>query len=743
MSWQVKWKVPFVARNNKKYVVDILEDTEETISTVHELYGATKPFETSETNSEEYFLPIRSQTGYLRFKNTGTDRNGMSFDWTEIIPINNTQHQVRLMYEHESRRDTIWIGYIKSGMFTTQAFQKNEDIELPVICPVELLKMMPLTFSCDLTTEITIKSVAQLIHMALSSTGISWQKVYISRNIQTSGSNNINEDINSMLSLMNYTDVDPVLSQNNTVATWVDTKPMGDLIESIFKFWGWTLFSRGLDIYIIASGEENYDGVYRKFDFSQLSSSYIYPESTEEYVPISLNLSSSPNDMSLEYMSTNNYEEYVLGRRKIKIEANVNEQEIVIASDFKELQFDKQQWENGVPTVYYDEITPKYYSFQFNTLQSSFVVHLHKNLLNVTAKSIFAYTYETVVSLDDTWGIETEKTSFNPRQNIEVLWEEMGGTNFNSNWNPSTDPNNPPTPTQALLRISTIHSLCIPEDSMISITASARRAINPLILAEFNSAYDHVWMQVKINNESWFTTTATWVNDWTTDPTQGNWYYDSGIDYYFRAPINNFSKLKTTKQLPIPFYGASGFCIRMMQGQSSAGRLQIAILDNPSRNVVLDNLQVKIVPKDDMMFPVAKATHTYQGVANNTFMEDENISLDIASGSSNKYGKGQLFRSNYKYFTTVRFYSETEAIAPEQHLVNRMVNVFGKKRNRFQIVVMEDTYNNSSSSTNAAAVGLPTTTFLKNWDNNQEYMIQAVDHDWVNSTMKLTLIEKD
>lgn len=748
MSWQVKWKVPFEAKNNKKYVVDILEDVEETVETAYLLYGAENPFETSETNSEEYFLPIRSQTGYIRIVDKdGKDRNGLAYDWHEIIPDNNTHHQVRLIYEHGNSRDIVWIGYMKAEMFTTQTFAGTEELAFPVICPIGLLELSPLTFSSNITSELTVLTVAQIIHMALNSTGIEWQNVYVSRILSPSGSQTINDDLNARLSLMNFTDAVPELSQSNTVATWVDTKPMSDIIESVFRFWGWTLFSRSLDIYIVASGAENYQGTYRKFSFTQLASEFLYTNSTDEYVPQTLNLAEETNDKALKYMSTENYEDYVLGKRKIKIQANVNEKQIVIAPKFEELSYYSQSWANKYPDVYYDSNNePKYYSFKFNLQNTgTLVAQLHDIIVNVTPKSISAYSGETVLSLDDTWGVDSEKTEFNLRKNIEILWEGMGGNNYITGYyyDQNTGVGSGPKPTQALLKLSTIHSLCIPKDSMISITASARGAIDPQVPRQFFSNLEYVYMQVKVNCKgsvySWSTTVPTYTNNWQDDPTQGTW----GEDGYIRVPINNFNKIKTTKQLPIPFYGASGLCIRMLEGQSQIGRLEISVLDNPSRNTILDNIQVKIVPKDDMMFPKAKSVQTYTGVANETFKEDLNVSLDIASGDSNKYGFGQLFNNNCTYLTALRFYGDTQNMAPEQHLLNRMISAYGKKRNRLQIVVKEDTYNNSESSIKAKSVGIPATTFVKNYDENQNYMIQAVDHNWKDSTMKLTLIERD
>ena len=63
MSKQVRWQIPFVSRLGTAYRVDIYD--EGYTGTPVQLLGGTSPFTTSENDSDDYFEPIRPQTGTI------------------------------------------------------------------------------------------------------------------------------------------------------------------------------------------------------------------------------------------------------------------------------------------------------------------------------------------------------------------------------------------------------------------------------------------------------------------------------------------------------------------------------------------------------------------------------------------------------------------------------------------------------------------------------------------------------
>ena len=668
MSLATKWQITFRSRS-RTYTVNILVDGYS--GAVIPLRGAENPFVTNEDNSEDYFTPIRKQTGYLRIIDDGKDLNGDPFNWTDLIPANNTAHQVRLVYGG----DVLWIGYMKADMFTTQAFEYGTEYEFPLVCPLGLLDIMPFTFTSDGST---IKTFAQVLHMALSATGVNWVYVDVSANVQGWA------DLNARVNLINYTSVDPSVNTVTDVGTWTDPSAWSSVIESICQFWGWTIYTRGLNIYIVANG---YANRFRRFAFLQFASNIA--------AEINTYTGESKGIGALSYMSTDHYEDYIPGRRNIKLSSASGEWGNVIAPALKELQYD---WYGGSGHVlqYGD-----YSSIQFflhNT--GANIQYLHEY------KLIFSPAYiggraNILLSEDDSWLTDSDKDSFSLRNNIQVL---TGGTQPSSVLD------------QREFSITSLYSVCAPNGSMISISASARASLNPNESTEFNPETDYVRMFLRIGDKYW-----NGSNGWTTSPTAFNVYMSAN------------GRIKTTKSLFNAHYGATGYCIPMTQ--SLYGQMEVAILMSPSRDILLDAFTVKIVPTDDMVFPTAKSEHELSGFANSTFADDFSVNLDLASGNNNKYGKGQVYNNDGSYLNTVTFVSASGSSSwtskPESQLLARMQTAYSKIRHRLQIDVAED-----------VDAALPTTDFTHWDDNSKVYHLQSVSHQWADDKMKITIIEQ-
>ena len=669
MSWATKWQIKFVSIKERTYTVNILVDGY--TGSIIPLLGASNPFETREDNSEDYFTPIRTQTGYLRIFDDGKDLNGNDFDWQDLIPSNNMQHQVRLMEGTNVR----WIGYMKGDLFTTQAFEYGTEYAFPIICPLSLLSVLPITIS---NSDGTLLSVANLIYMALSATGIEWNNVELSAHVQNWA------NLNARVNVMNYISVDPSVNSLTELATWTETKPFSDIMSSLCKFWGWTMYVRGLNIYIVAPGFGNR---FIRFTFSQFSG--VVNNQVAIYTGNTHGLE------SLEYMSTNHYEDYLLGRRLIEIEASCGKWDRVINPQLSELSYD---WYGGEGHVI--SYGTEYYSIQFylrNTTTHTEFLHNFRLVFNPINLGQ-GRPANILLSEDDTWGQKEEKDSFSLHNNIQCL---TGGTQPSS------------ILAQRVFSMTSLFTVCAPSGSMISISANARASLDPRDTYQFNPATDYVRMYVRIGNKYWNPDNSTWQ----TSPA------------VIQAYISSNAVIKTTKSMFNPHNGASGYCIEMTE--SLYGQMEVAILMSPSRDIILDNLTVKIVSEDNMIMPTTESSHQYEGIANETYAEVEELSLDIASGNDNTYGKGQIYNNDGSYLTTVNFLSSdgssSTAMKPETKLLNRMQQAYSMSRNRLQLEVDTD-----------IDMSLPSSRFT---DNTRAYSLQSIEHDWAEDVMKITIVE--
>ena len=71
----IHWQVRFVSlRQNRTYTVNIYDDNYS--GNPVQLTGAAQPFSTKEEDDDDWFKPVRKQSGYLRILDNGKDNSG-------------------------------------------------------------------------------------------------------------------------------------------------------------------------------------------------------------------------------------------------------------------------------------------------------------------------------------------------------------------------------------------------------------------------------------------------------------------------------------------------------------------------------------------------------------------------------------------------------------------------------------------------------------------------------------------
>lgn len=682
MSREVKWRIAFEALSGKPYTLDILVDGYS--GPVIPLRGGADPFETREDNSEEYFRPIRTQSGYLRVVDDGYDLNGDPWDWHELLPQNNMEHQVRLL----SSGVVEWIGYMKAEMFTTRAFDYGRELEFPVICPLSLLGLQRATVQgqsgmAQVLGRGTLRTVGQVLHMALSSTGVAWSSVHVSGNV--SG----HADLNTRLNLMNYLGDEPDVNVTDEIATWTIDSGYEAMVSDIARFWGWTLYSRGLDVFIVSSGQ---GGRFRRLPFASLPT---VVASSETYDGESTALE------ALDYMSTAHDEDYLPGRRRVRIESSSGDWGSVLQPDLSKLNY---EWYGGMNHVIeYGHNPVRYYGIQFDLKLPDNIIYPYQekldnylltfNRINIGARS------NTLLVRDDSWPAGEEKLTFSLQTNIMLL---TGGT----------EP--PEILAQRFFSICTLFDVSAPEDSMLSLEARARMTLNPGDTENWNPNSDYFRMHLRIGTR-YLQPNGTW----------------SAAPAAIQVYIGSDGRIKTTRSLFDPHPGASGFCVTMPE--DLYGKLELGFLMAPSRDILLDGVTLKVVPKDDPVFPEVSDGDVWEEVANLTFDEEEKVSLSFASGDKNKYGRGQLFTFSGGYLTEVPFVrpdGTSGRLRPEQELLRRMVEAYGVIRHRLTVEVAD-----------GAGLSLPSHRYYFGASPSRLYSIQSVSHSWVDGTMRLTIVE--
>lgn len=708
-SWndfEVEWQINFVARNGDIYRLEILSDGY--TGDIKYLRGADSPFETEEDNTEDPLFPIRKQVGTLRIADNGYDLNGNAFDYKELFPASCFDLQVRLWQEGQT--DTLrWVGYILDGTLTSSLFEGVPIREYQLTCPIGMLYYLPFSFSNTPTNRGTAPTFGQLFSSAFSKLGIDWQYVHKTNNLPGRA------DLTSRVSLLNFCDENkPTYSGTGEgySAKWEDKKTFGDVLQEICLFWGWTLMSRGLDIYFVARGQNR---PFTTFAFSALVNT---DTSLEEYVYELYDDNSiiTIDTEDLEYVSTSHNESAGNGKKNIEIVADANTQDVVINPNLKQLEYDFVNLQNGAtfaPDADPIILNGNYRSVNLATKQSynSGFFSLDNYRLRISEVAITGAKRAFVVAMTDSWKYDEEKTSFSMKENIIV-------------WQGNTD-------NVLSFSAETAEDILVPSDSVISISASAKPSADPSSSATFPENGLPINLVIKLGDKYYNGSNGVWQTSFAS----------------FQAVIDDSNNIKLMgRGLLDPYAGSSGYCIHVPKDESNpqgmCGRLKLEVrtlgglsgASEPVLKALLINLKVGIYVKDDVIKPQCKDEQTFSGIASEDFREDFNLPLKMASGNLNKYGLGQVYDVNFNLLTGVPFINANatwNTAKPEERLLARLQSIYSSVTQQCTIEVLD----NLSAS-------LPDRRFDVSWRDNETFTMLACSHDWRNATMRLTLINK-
>ena len=748
MAYGIHWQINFVSlHTNDSYRVEILQDNYND-EIVH-LRGASNPFETIEDNNEDAFTPIRKQTGSLRIADTGYDMDGNEFDYTDMLPANTFDIQVKLW--QEGTTDTLrWIGYIRPDSLTSKMFEKVSIREFKLICPLGTLYEVPVSFSNSQSNYGTVLTIGQILYKALVSVGVTWSWVYKQNNVY------MRNDLLAKVSLLNFISHNqPTHSTPSSVdsfnATWEDeSTSWGSVVEEICKFWGWTLYSRGLNPYIIARNQRN---KFTKFAFGSLNITWNSELSDEADTEI--------NFEDLSYASTNHTECRRLGFKNIIVQSNVNEKETVLDPDFEKAEM--SYWPVASDPNQIIHISNEYLyvlrrmgsqSGQQNTSQQFFDNYqVYENRIIATSSLIANF----VICRHDGWDNESFKTAtaFNFKKGINCYMAVV--------------PSLYDEPLTYFCK--TLEDVCIPLNSVICINASAAISYNPdpdwpsagengTLLEDANTAQpaeqaEHpqgggdywnpvmkdrkVLAALKIGDLWWDNTNKEWTVNFS------KFLLTFHEDGSIVDPENTFQNagFNVDGILFDNHNGSKGFCIYVNSstnaGAGLCGRMKLHIYASVStyeehlmllNNGILNELSVSIYNQDSKLKPENKASHEFKDVASTKFRNNLNVSLKMASGDKNVYGLGQLFNSDLSLLTTLTFRNSgntTSVMQPEQRLLERMKLFYQNVSEQNTIEVLDD-----------SEAELPSTIIVK--ADGVQYHTQNVTHNWREGTMKLTLI---
>lgn len=214
------------------------------------LKGGAEPFFTQEDDSEDMYIPIRTQSGYIRIVDDGMDARGNVFDWHDLIPETDTSRPVTLT----AGGSVVWQGFMQAQDFGSQLYGNPQQREFPIQC------VLTITTATDINYQQTaIQNFAYLLKQIVDSipSGLQPQNFYIQ------GGLDAQQWLLKCIDWQNFINED---SEGNISARF----NMYECLEDLCRFWGWTARTHGTTMYLTAA-DDAAESTWLRLTYAQLS----------------------------------------------------------------------------------------------------------------------------------------------------------------------------------------------------------------------------------------------------------------------------------------------------------------------------------------------------------------------------------------------------------------------------------------------------------------------------------------
>ena len=311
IHWQVKFRS---LRTETLYTVNIYDGsyTDDPV----QLTGAAQPFETQEDDDDDFFSPIRRQSGYLRIVDIGDDNDGNTFNWRDMIADTDTSRPVTLTDDSGRVR---WQGFLQPQNFGVDLYMSPQEIEFPLQCPISITEGIDINYN-----ETAIGNFAYLLKRIVESI-----PTCAPTNFVFQGGDRAMGILLKRIDWQNFV-LDSRDEGDGSIIMRDEGMTMYACLEGMCSFWGWTLREHESTWYFTCaddSADMPSGLVLTKAELDDVASGNMTFKEPE-----SIFVSRSVGDI---FASTNNIDMQVRGPRKVVITSDAN-----IAADFVIRPFD-------------------------------------------------------------------------------------------------------------------------------------------------------------------------------------------------------------------------------------------------------------------------------------------------------------------------------------------------------------------------------------------------------------------
>lgn len=675
MSKQVHWQLPFVSLKGIQYRIDIYADGTPT-GGVKQLVGWATPFVTDEDNSEDFFAPVRGQTGSINI--VDTDGTLMA----ELMPVDNVDRPVRLIRVSDGA--ILWQGFLSCEAYNQPYTSRPTEITIPVNSVLAAMQSVQLPLD-----QADFVTVAQAIgRMMVLMDG---KECYILEYYLPIDSINVVSKYIDTTVLFELKQQD---NENSTTYTPVGIS-LYDAFSRICAYMGWTLRESGNRLYFIdAANTSGYRRYYRRgviLPDGTVVVSYVV-EPTKSY-PVT-----TSSVATFEYRGTGHQIEQRQGAKSVEVVANVSEYNLdmqlpecpvgALIENFGTIvtHVDSQgRWRDNKKVRILANSNPS-----FNN-KCEFYYHFADFVAKTTSSGNFNDAYHDSVAYPEgiggTWTcIENHRTlgAFMARLGVgettdtQINVETTDGLYVSGNANISTmlsqyKPNLPLFKLYNILYFSAADGYIVINmnalifasgDSVLLVDESSSTILNTIFISLCIG--DKYW-----NGTSWQDGEATFKVYIDKGKIEGN--YDPSMD------------IEETEGYLIPISARMVGEVKLTIYSLIAGSYidETGTMQDYATDLFITTLSVGYTYNHDELDTDRPANHYYRLLGLN-FSEEVSVSTDLASDLNNRPSPAILMNSETEPMTTLHYADGTDE-RPERHLLDRLATYYGAARTRITL----------------------------------------------------------
>lgn len=259
MAKNIRWQIPFVSIQGVHYRVDIYD--EGTFTPV-ELTAGPTPFVTNEDDSDDFFHPVRSQSGTLQICTLKPDGTYITLD--ELLPANNIARPVKLWRILGGGAAGVleWQGFLSCEAYSQDYIGVPQILDLPLISVLEAMASVEVdqTKLSGLNTVGT--TIQKLLEIFIDKEGISYFSQYYIPTVAR-GRNIVGKYIDATV-LFEQKEY----NNENSVAYIIKGLSIKDCLERISVYMGWCCREVNKSLYFFAANENSgYLRYFKNGDF--------------------------------------------------------------------------------------------------------------------------------------------------------------------------------------------------------------------------------------------------------------------------------------------------------------------------------------------------------------------------------------------------------------------------------------------------------------------------------------------